>query len=496
VLLWHDKIHETQDAARLYFWRLSFSPSYERDAILDRLRRFFREVGVASHTIYETLGEYDLLIRMWVPRSIEHDELELKIWQALKELKLWNISYLSCRTERHWANFEAAAAVKSEDWPQPNDPVVKEVSEFNQSQARGAMRPRSPQIETLIAKGVLRAVPTDTRGIRFFITFDHPRLPFNPGNRRIAINAITGACDAVLAKWAERKLDVPGPQISMYEGMGTMTDFLVMARSPHPYFHEFVDDLLQRLRGAGLDGLFDMRPYTHVIADRMFKNFAEERVNPADQLPGPIDIQSDEAESLEFKATLALNVREFLTKGNREPDPRMIHGVVRGVCGLLNSPRGGTLVIGVLETRRELERAKDKIGYLDALHEHFAYEVAETTDPDSSFPNALLGVEAEIGDGLPFADRDAFLNRLTEALRSNIRPNPWAFLRAEIRAIGDKHVCVVAVKPGDTWFYALSLDGKHEEFFVREAGTTRAYSGAESDLFKGANPRGLNAILK
>jgi hypothetical protein len=496
VLLWHDNIHETQDAARLYFWRLSFSPSYERDSIIDRLRSFIGDVGVTSHTIYETLGVYDLLVRMWVPRTIDHDELELKIWRALKELKLWNISYLSCRAERHWPYSEITASVKSEDWPPLNDPVIKEVSDFNRSQASGEIRPRSRRIEDLLSQGVLRAVPMDTRGIRFFITFDHPRLPFNASNRRIAIDAIMRACDLVLSDWSARPGDATGPQISMYEGMGTMTDFLVLVQSPQTYFHEFVDDLLTHLRGAGLDGLFDMRHYTHVIADRMFKDFAEDRATPSDQLPVKIDIQSDEAESLEFKATLALNIREFLTKTNREPDPRMTHGVVRAICGLLNSPHGGTLVIGVLETRRELERAKDKAGYLAALREHFGYEAPADADLGSNLPNALIGVEAEIGDRLPFPDRDAFMNRLTEVLRSNISPNPWAFFRTEIRAIDDRHVCVVAVKPGDSWFYALALDGKHQEFFVREAGTTRAYAGTESDLFKSAHPRGLNAILR
>jgi hypothetical protein len=493
VLLWHDKIHETQDAARLYFWRLSFSPSYEREEILTRLRQFFVDVQITSHTIYETLGEYDLLLRMWVPRVIDHDELELKIWRALRELKLWNINYLSCRTERHWANSEATATLKSDDWPQLTDPVVREVSEFNRRQMAGERQARSAQIEELLAKGVLRAVPTDRRGIRFFITFDHPRLPFNPGNRRIAVNAIVGACDAVLAEWSARPLEAPGPQISMYEGIGSMTDFLVLARAPHPFFHEFVDDVLQHLRGAGLDGLFDMRPYTHVIADQMFRDFAEDRLSISEQMPLDIDIESDEAESLEFKATLGLNVREFVNRGARDLDDRMIHGVVRAVCGLLNSPRGGALVIGVLETRREVERAKDKTTYLASLREHFGYEFDDGADVPSALPNALIGIESEIGEGLPFGDRDAFLGRLTEVLRERIRPNPWPFLRTEVRSIRDRHVCVVSVTPGDSWFYARSADGKHEEFYVREAGSTRAYSGVDMDLFKNANPRGANA---
>jgi hypothetical protein len=365
--------------------------------------------------------------------------------------------------------------------------VISEVSEFNQAQFKGEPTPRTPGIEKLVQAGALKAIPTDTRGIRFFMVFDHPRVAFNRGHRRQALSTIKKTCEDVLENWRSRNLDVPCPQISIYDGSGTMTEFLVMARAPHTHFHEFVRDMVLGLRRAGLDDQYDMRPYTHVIADRMFSAFAENRPTSLEGSTQKVDIEEEETESLEYKASFALNVRAYVETGEQTVDERVMHGLVRAVCGLLNSPRGGKLVIGVLETRRELERTKDKLKYLSTLSEEFGYEIEphELADP----PNALIGIEAEIGEGRNFKDLDVYQRRLSDVLREQINPNPWPFMSIKVRKEGDRSACIVEVAPGNEWFWGRSADGKYEEFYVREAGSTRAYTGVESDLYKKANPR-------
>jgi len=483
VLLWHDSVHESQDNARLHFWRLSFSPSYDREQIFEKLRGMFKELRISSYTIYETLGDYDLLLRMWVPKELGSEEVEFHLDETLRGLKLWNINYLIGHTTRHWADTE----IDPEHWPTIDDRIIAEVSEFNRSQVQGREVSRPAKIEELIKAGVLKVIPTDTRGIRFFIVFDHPRVAFNRGNRRQALNTILRICDEILEDWRSRDLAVPCPPVSIYDGAGTMTEFLVMARAPHTYFHEFVREMVIKLRQAGLDDQYDMRPYTHVIADRMFAEFAEDRPLLAERVEPEINFTEQETESLEYKASFALNVRAYLETGEQKIDDRIMHGLVRAVCGLLNSPRGGRLVIGVLETRRELERIKDKDRYLDALKEKFDYEVEPDAQADP--PNALIGIEAEIGEGKNFTDPDVYQQRLGKVLVDQVKPNPWPFLRISLSKARGRSVCVIEVEPGNDWFWALSLDGKHEKFYVREAGSTRAYSGVEGDLYKRANPR-------
>jgi hypothetical protein len=484
-LLWHDFVHKSQDLTRLYFWRLSFSPSYKREEIFEQLLKVFEEIGIAAYTIYETLGNYDLLARMWVPREFGPEEVEAALEGALKGLTMWNLDYLSCHTAEHWAEVETHL----DTWPEMDDKAIDAVSDFNRRQFDlGEVIPRSPEIEQLIEGGVLKVVPTDTRGIRFFIVFDHPRQAFNPRSRRQALSRIKDTCNEILSDWGSRKLgEVAPPQASYYEGSGEMTEFLVMARAPHTHFHEFIRDIVLGLRGSGLDDIYDIRPYTHVIADRMFYKFAENRPPAARGRIHGLAIKDDETESLEYKSTFSLNLRKLMETGEQGIDPRMIHSAVRAVCGLINSPKDGELVLGVHETRRELERTKDKLGYLTKLRDLFDYEVdpKELVDP----PNAVIGIDVEIGQERNFRDRDAYLARIKEVLQKSIDPNPWPFLKMEVREKQGRAICIIKVKPGNVWFYATSLDGKSGEFYVREAGSTRAYSGLESDLYKRANPR-------
>lgn len=258
-----------------------------------------------------------------------------------------------------------------------------------------------------------------------------------------------------------------------------------MVRAPHTHFHEFVRDVVTALHRAGLDDQYDIRPYTHVIADRMFAEFAEDRPTPTEG-PG-VEFEAQESESLEYKASFALNVRAYLETGEQKVDDDIVHGLVRAVCGLLNSPRGGKLVIGVLEVRRELERTKDKPRLLSALKERFGYEIEADSPGDPA--NALIGIEAEVGEGKNFRDPDLYQQRLVKVLGEQIKPNPWAFLRVSMPEVGERSVCLIEVDPGNVWFWAILPDGRQEKFYVREAGSTRAYSGVESDLYKKANPR-------
>jgi hypothetical protein len=490
VLIWDDFVHETQELARLYFWRLSFSPSYDHDTIFEKLRGVYSTLGITSYIAYETLGDYDLLLRMWVPRNIGPEEIDQQIWLALKDCKLWNINYLACRTEMHWSD-STKPKVEAEGWPDPYDSIIRDVNEFNRMQVvTQEAQSRTPGITDLVERGVLIPIPTDTRGIRFFITFDHPRSAFNRGQRKRALSSIVTKCNEVGDAWCAKKLKVGNPQISVYEGAGTMSEFLVMARAPHGRFHEFVHDLTDGLRSAGLDELFDMRPYTHVMADEMFSEFAEQRpvIENTD-----FDFAVDEDESVEFKATFALNFRSYMAVDRQDEDEKMIAIVVRTVCGLLNSPGGGVLVIGILEVRRELERLKtDKLEYLRKLQERFGYVgsfAGEDAVIPADLPNAVIGIAAEVGVDRLFPDSDKYVGRLTEALRTGIKPNPWPWLTVAFPQADGKTVCMVKARPADVWFYAKSPEGKHEEFHVREATSTRLLVGIESDDYKSAHPR-------
>jgi hypothetical protein len=507
VLLWADAVHERLESMQLYFWRLAFSPRYPKKKVFEGLAHFYGQARITSYVVYETLGDFDLLLRVWAPRTYNAEELELLLRQSLEGCYLWNLNYLACKTELHFSeNGNDSRRARDEALEAAGVPVIDAVNQYNEQQwlrhtganeEADAPAARSAEVDELIERGTLRAVPLDTRGIRMFITFDHPRQPFRPETRAWVVKDIRKKCEEVCLSWEGRterlgtgqEVEIPFPNISIYAGAGSMTDFLVMVRAPHKHFHAFVHDLIFGIRDIGLDEKYEMRPYTHVIADRMFSEFREYRVVGGEAGDLSRLIQKDEDEALELKATLATNFRSLVAADRHEADPAMLDEVVKAVCGLLNSPSGGTLIIGVLEVKREIEKVRDSASYLDLLEERFGYSPLDD-EGNRTFPNAVVGIEVDLDPG-PLSDQDRYERHLRDALKSRISPSPWPWLRVEFAEIGGKTICLVWVRPGDVWFYAKTTDSVREEFFVREGASTPALSGTEGDLYKQVYPRGL-----
>lgn len=509
ILIWKDFIHERVESTRLSLWRLGFAPKYPREKIFDGLGRFYEEMGITAHVAYETLGDFDLLLRLWIPKDFLLDDVELRLRQALEGCNLYGINYIACHTDSHHADQKPCDVRAAVDLALSiEDEEVRAINEYNKAQAAVAVAiderlyseedlagippiPRPPMVAKLLESGALMSVPIDKRGIRFFVIFDHPRQPFRPETRELTLERLKEKCKEVEKRWSRGSDPRAFPQISIYEGNGTMSDFFVMARAPHGHFHGFARDVVLGLREVDLDKLFEMRPYTHVIADRMFADIEEAR-----SLPDPVDtvdeqtIQMEEDETLEFKATLAVDFRTYMATGKRERKDARVDAVVKAVCGLLNSPRRGRLIIGVLEVRREIEKRKDPSEYLERLVSEFSYEY----DPDRVpvVPNALIGIDFEFAESSPIRDPDTYVSYLRDKLYAQIKPNPLPWVRLQRTTVGDKQVCVVTTRPADVWFWGTVGEDKRESFFVREAASTRAYSGMESELYKRAHPRGWN----
>ncbi|HUB73393.1 MAG TPA: hypothetical protein VL979_05070 [Solirubrobacteraceae bacterium] len=506
VLIWRDFVHDRVESTRLSLWRLGFAPKYPRDKIFDALHRFYEEMGISAYVAYETLGDFDLLLRLWIPKLYLLEEVELRLRQTLEGCNLYGINFIGCRTDVHHAETPCDADLAVQAVLSLEDDQVRAINEYNAAQYgtveaidrvlyRGEPAQnlpeisRPPGVDELLRVGALMSIPLDKRGIRFFVIFDHPRQPFRPETRDLTLQKLRDKCREIEDTWTIRMLE-PGdqPQISIYEGNGTMSDFIVMARAPHGCFHEFVHDVVMGLRAVDLDVLFEMRPYTHVIADRMFSDFQETRSVPDGfEHVDERTVNQEEGETLEFKATLTSNIRSYMAVGKVERNPDRVDDVVRAVCGLLNSPRAGLLVIGVLEVRREIDKRTEPLSYLQELTDKFGYAFDPADIPD--VPNAVVGIELEIEGGL-FKDRDQYVGFLRDTLRSRIEPVPLPWIRIEVVSVSGRSVCAIATRPADIWFYARTGQDGRESFFVREAASTRAYTGMESDLYKRAHPRG------
>jgi hypothetical protein len=267
-----------------------------------------------------------------------------------------------------------------------------------------------------------------------------------------------------------------------------MTDFLVLARAPYGQFHRFTRELVDGLRALHLGEQYGMRTYTHVIADETFTDFSERRKAARDEKLSEERLRGPESQTLEFKATFAVNLRRLQLEGVAHEDPKLKQAVVRTICGFLNSPEGGALVLGVLEVSRETERGSHPDGeFLEWLQERFGYE-PPPGEPGER-PNAILGVEHEWGANAPYRDEDRYLGAVRDILTTNIDPDPWPWLRMAVREVDGHKLVVLSVRPASEWCYARETGTEDWQFYVREAASTRAYRGRSAESYRRAYPR-------
>jgi hypothetical protein len=507
VLLWDDAIHEHHEACLLYFWRLSFGVYFDRELILGRLHELYAHFEIPSYSMYQVLGDYDLLLRLWIPRRFIPEEIDAAFDEFLAGTSLEQSDFIACHTRTHWAKRDKNGVPNDQipDVDSVGEDLIAAVNEFNRNQFDdGTAVPRPPGTEELIENDILSPISLETKGVRMFVLFDRARRA-GPNYHEDVVARLMRARKDIESNWAEIRPsteDAPwptGPHFSLYSGHGSMSDFLLMLRAPHGEFHAFVTLVISHLRSLGLEKTYQIRPYTYVLADNLFTEFREQRISIGGADITTSTLNGRETDTLEFKATLAVNLRRWrndrsLTGADRADD-RMKDGVVKSVCGFLNSLEGGTLIIGVLETEHEYVAAEGKSGgtaLLAWLSETFGYVADTDADGHVLRPlrNALLGIEHEYGEDGPYDDAEQYEAALRDILKTRIDPNPLRWLRVGEREIDSKTFAVVTVRPADTWCYANISTSREPQFFVREAASTRAATGREAELYRDADPRG------
>lgn len=495
LLLWHPALHVRRDGCRLSFWRLAFPAPYERDRTFDTLHRLYDRFKIESYVEYELLGDWDVLLRLWLPTELDHSEFDAALSGAFG---LRNIDYFLGREVLH----QSEPVDYSIDVSALEHSQVELINKYNDEQiaaylGQSPTPERQPQdAESLKKKGLLKPVDLSRRGIRMLVTFTHPNISLSPQTRKWVQQKLLEVCEALNREWGDpKRFDHPAT-VTLGVGSGTMTEFLLSVRAPHKYFHAFAKDLTgARLPSIGLH-THGMRAYTTVLADEVFHDARERLSIPALRTPTEQElVNGEESERIELKSTFALNLQRFRSTGEVAGANEIRLNVVKAVCGFLNNPRGGVTTIGVLEAEREYQKITGKgmheergREYLQWVKEVTGVDVARKND--GSLANVILGIEAETGRGLVYEDRDTFARAVEATLRSHIEPNPMPFVSLDIVPVATKHVAVLTVRPSSVWhFVREKSSGIADDFYVREGASTRLYGGVERELYQSLNPR-------
>lgn len=145
-------------------------------------------------------------------------------------------------------------------------------------------------------------------------------------------------------------------------------------------------------------------------------------------------VSGGETSNVEFKSTLRTNLH------TNQKDPKMEFTVLKTIAGFLNSPNGGTLIIGVA---------------------------------DDGTP---VGIQA---DGFP--DEDKMALHLVNLMKERIGGQHSLYVHPKFEDYADTRALIVQCQPANS--PAFLKDGGFERFFVRYGPSTQELTGAQAQEF-------------
>ena len=450
---WNHRIHEEWGKEHLYFWRLGFSPTYDRDAIVEGLNRVIAAHGIKSYGYYQLTGVYDLLLRIWLPSAVTQEAFEESLVTHLDgaDLRVYEVFIVS-RVLLHWVWGETGQPRVPENGALANrlsDAAIEKTNQENLSESEFDDYTK----QNLIAR--FRPVP----GIKFFVVIPASDFALAKSARELLakkLREILLAADGIRER-------------SLYAGAG-FGQFLIGGRVDHADFFKIHEQLTERINDLGIRDLFRVRTYTLVTSKEELLGFCESLPLSEQRIDKERTVESllaeGESDTVEFKGSAFVDINRWLATSQATVSNEVTNeGVLRTIVGFLNS-QGGTFIIGILEAGKFSEEMRSKLSKFPRVNEFIC-----------------CGVEMDfLGKNW-----DAFQLRLQNVINTRILPPPTVSITIQRKDFQGQTMCVLSVRPSfRLWFY-LKDD---PNFYVRRGGSTVALVGPNADSYKDENPRG------
>ncbi len=455
---WHSRTHKDWGKERLYFWRLRFRPTYPRADVERELHTLFTEERIGSYTVYETFGDWDLLVRLWLPATLGAQDFKNLLAERLGRFNLsHDDSFEVDSVLRHWVWGESEPASPSDDRMRHAPPPDRQITEVNEG------HPCRELVTKLSSENLVREVRRSD-GIKFAMIVTAPvnDLPLDQRPR----------AQSTLKEIVDRAADVE--ERSLYHGHG-FGAFLILGRVAYRNFDAIRDQLADPIAKEIGTGWIGARTYTMIVASWEFLAFRDELPLARELSDEEIGIEEalsrPEYERVEVKGSAFIDYKVFFVKnGQRVKNQNITHSVLKAVTGLLNTD-GGTLVIGALEPNRFVDVEK----MLNGTPRRGEY--------------ACVGIENDWGTGKG-AGWDSYQRHLSDLIKKHIEPLATTWIMIDFEQIEHRHLARIVVnRPDDQWYYLHRLDDKgrfteDQQFWVRHGGSTINLQGPDADEYK------------
>lgn len=478
----HNELQHEWSGRQLVFFRVKFSVAYETERLLPPLCAFLRENEALSVAIYEILGEYDLLIRAWIPQGIhpevlaeaitDNESLGISECPAVPVSKIiyhwpWMTNDYGKYLTPHLSNTPATLGYKLR---------------LNNTLSGNTGGLTEEEIDNATSSYILAPIGPDLiehRGDIKFVTFLSRLDNVRHQERKLVRNALAAAFRDIVR--SESPLI---SQLSLYETRGSAeASFIVLGRFRQGSFYEGFQRLLSTVVETGFRSFFLMKPNTYIMASPEFVRFWDAIPVELSELSEASEggsliklLKRDEGNSLEYKASFYFDVRRWLLDGAGEAnDTLFISGIAREVVAFLNSPPGGVLVIGALEGVRELnkvpiasrDRAEDVLRALPTIH-----------------GKILTGIGLDASVKPLFSDPDRaerhILDRLSALLDA---PTLGGLVTIRFHELEGRTLCTLSVRPLRDGKFAY-LKEERGVLYHRRGSSTIPLEGSDADEYR------------
>lgn len=498
--LWHNELHRLWGQCTLEFWLLRFREWYERDDAFQTMVNLMEEVGIGAYTAYELSGEFDVLLRAWIPAGEVNGFAErLKDTFPLKGTRKFTVEEVI----RHWPWIGTESFVPKSCDPDELRKLISlaEVESANRvsDHAHTGTSPEPTEsdveaLERLMGRNALADIGSTT-GIRMML-----RLRGNEGFddddwRRLG-TAVAAELDRITGRAESGGSSAPQGftivDVSLY-GCSDRS-LLILCRIPYHSWHDIREHLLEPL--AAIPGVMQTTMFPvlspgfvcsreHLILDdrirRALRNGdappgpGEDGGKGAGPLPPPPRIppsareylKRPEGRDFEVKGSAFAPLEDWLGRGRDAPEDHGLSesgGFFRDTIGktvvaMLNSG-GGTIVIGVLELDKFERHSSEVLERLAELPVIGRYCVLGLQDP--VFTNK---------------DWDGFELKFNRLLKEAIEGEVADLVHLSRDWHEERPLAVVRVDdPGMSEGYYLRKDNDHR-FYIRRGSSTDQLRG-------------------
>lgn len=443
---WHPEIHERWGKEHLYFWKLSFSPTYDRELVIKGIDTALKQQGATAYTVYELFaGGYDIFLRVWL--STDRIAFESALHEALGTYTVVAQALWVNRVICYWPWESAPGELDIRKVPENvlENPLPRhEIERINRREISKAERDRY-QSENLIAPLKRR------KGIKFFTAISTHSQAFTT----YATQRLEARIKDVFRK--AEKIE----EKSLYAGVG-FGQYLLMGRTSDYFAIE--RELTTPLNDAVDPSVYGARTITFPVSSQDFlaSNYELHTDGKAGSVHSAAEALAEgETHEVEVKASAFTSVMRWLQDGTKpKPEDAVADSLLRAVTGLLNAD-GGAVVVGALERSRfdshERLEGRPRLGEW-----------------------VVCGIEGDVDGG----DWDRWQRRLWNLLESRIEPSAMQWVSIARADIEGRTVGMVSVKAGNRWFYHYPKDDPRPHFWVREGNRTTEKSGPDGDAYR------------